>query len=63
MGEKNVADFEAQTPGISQVLLNIALGVDNDGGRTGFVSKQIGGVRQTAQIILVQDHRDFYSLL
>jgi hypothetical protein len=38
MGEKDVADLEAQFLGVSQVLLNIALRVDDDRSRTGLVS-------------------------
>jgi hypothetical protein len=38
------------------------LGVDDDSGRTGLVSQQIGGVSEAAQIVLFQDHVDLYSL-
>ena len=62
MGEKDVADVEPQFLGVGQVLLNIALGVDDDRGRTGLVSQQIGGVGEAAQIVLFQNHGDFYSL-
>ena len=56
MGEKDVADLEAEFLGVGQVLLNVALRVDDDGGRTGLVSQQIGGVGEAAQIVLFQDH-------
>ena len=62
VGEKDVADLEAEFLGVGQVLLNIALRVDDDGGRTGLVSEQIGGVGEAAQVVLFQDHGDFYSL-
>jgi hypothetical protein len=55
MGEEDVADLEAEFLGVGQVLLNIALGVDDDGGRAGLVSEQIGGVSQAAQIVLFQE--------
>ena len=51
-----MADLEAEFLGIGQVLLDIALGVDDDGGRTGLVSEQIGGVGQAAQVVLFQNH-------
>ncbi len=35
---------------------DVALGVDDDGGRTGLIPKQIGGVRQATQVVLFQDH-------
>ena len=56
MGEKDVADLEAKFLGVGQVLLNIALGVDDDRGRTGLVAQQVGGVGEAAQIVLFQDH-------
>jgi hypothetical protein len=62
MAEKDVADLEAQFLGVGQILLNIALGVNDDSGRTGLVALQIGGVGEAAQIELFQNHRDFYSL-
>ncbi len=62
MGEKDVADFEAEFLGVGQVLLNVALRVDDDRGRTRLVAQQIGGVSEAAQIILFQNHGGFYSL-
>ena len=56
VGEKDVADLEAKFFGVGQVLLDVALGVDDDGGRTGLVSEQIGGVGQAAQVVLFQNH-------
>src|SRR5277367_4238546 len=44
MGEKDMADLESQFLGVVQVLLNIALRVDDNCGETGLVSQQIGGV-------------------
>jgi hypothetical protein len=38
MREKDVADLEAQFLSVGQVLLNIALRVDDDRGGTGLVS-------------------------
>jgi hypothetical protein len=36
-----VADQEAKFLGVGQVLLDVALRIDDDGGRTGLVSEQI----------------------
>ena len=65
VGEEDVADLQAEFLGVGQVLLDIALRVDDDGGRTGLVSEQIGGVGQAAQVILFQNHgplHDYQSL-
>ena len=56
VGEEDVADLEPEFLGVGQVLLDVALRVDDDGGRTGLVSEQIGGVGQAAQVILFQNH-------
>ena len=62
VGEKYVPDLQAEGRGIGQVLLNIALRIDNDGGRAGLVSKQIRSVRQASQVILLQKHTSFRSI-
>ena len=59
VGEEDVADLEPEFLGVGQVLLDVALGVDDDGGRAGLVSEQIGGVGQAAQVVLFQNHRIF----
>ena len=56
MREKNVADVEAEFIGIGQVLLDVALRIDDDGGRTSLVSEQVRGVGQAAEIVLFQYH-------
>ena len=56
VAEKDVADLEAKFLGVGQVLLDIALRIDDDGGGTGLVSHQIRRVRQTAEVVLLQDH-------
>src|ERR1044071_8110815 len=62
MSEEDVADPEAEFFSIGEVLLDIALRVDYDAGRTGLVTEQIGSVGQAAQIILFQDHRTLHCL-
>jgi hypothetical protein len=49
VGEEDVADLEAKLLGIGQVLLGIALGVDDDGGRAGLISEQIRSVGKAVQ--------------
>jgi len=56
MREKNVADVEAKFICIGQVLLNVALRIDDDGSRTILVSEQVRGVGQAAEIVLLQYH-------
>jgi hypothetical protein len=51
VGEEDVADLEAKFLGIVQVLLDIALGVDDDGGRAGLISEQIRSVGEAAQVV------------
>ena len=56
VGQEDVADLQAEFLGVGEVLLDVALRVDDDGGRAGLVSEQIGGVGQAAQVILFQNH-------
>ncbi len=62
VSEEDMADLEPQFFRVAQILLNIALGIDDDRGGAGFVAQQVGGVGEAAQIILFQDHAIFYSL-
>ena len=62
VAEKDMPDFEAEFFGVGQVLLDVALRVDDDGGRTGLVSEQIGGVGEAAQVVLFQNHGSIGSL-
>ena len=56
VSEKDVADPEAKFLGVGEILLDIALGVDDDGGRAGLVSEQIRSVGQAAQVVLFKNH-------
>jgi len=38
VGEEHVADLGAERPGVGPVLLDVALLIGDDGGRTSFVS-------------------------
>ena len=56
VSEEDVADPEAEFLGISQILLDIALGVDDDGRPAGLVSEQIRSVGKAAQVALFKNH-------
>jgi hypothetical protein len=62
MAEKDMANLQSEFCGVDKVLLDVALRVDNDGGRTSFVPEQIGCVGQATQIILFQNHGIFLEL-
>ena len=62
MGEEDVADLEAKLFGVGQVLLDVALRVDDDGGCALLVPEQIGGVRQASEVVLFQNHGSRPSL-
>jgi len=56
VSEEDVADGEPKHFRVGEVLLNVALWVDQDSGGAGLVSDQVGGVRQAAQVVLLEDH-------
>lgn len=58
VSEELAAELEAERFGVDQLLLDIALRVDDNGSRTGLVSEQIGGVGRTAQVVLFQNHNN-----
>ena len=61
VGEKGMSDSESEFLGVDQVLVDVALGIDDDGGTALLVSEQVGGVGQAAEIVLLEDHRRFES--
>ena len=54
--EEDVTDLEAELVSVVEILLDVALRVDDDGGVAGFVAEQVGGVGEAAKIVLFQDH-------
>jgi hypothetical protein len=50
-----VLDFEGVLGGKGDVLVGVALRVDNDGRACLFVSKQVRGMRQARQVKLFED--------
>jgi hypothetical protein len=61
VGEEDVANFEVELLGIDEVLMDIALGIDDDGGAALLISKEVGSVSEATEIVLFQDHRGFES--
>jgi hypothetical protein len=56
MAEEDMANVEIEPPCVRQILLHIALRIDDDSSGTLLVSDQIGGMSQAAQVILFEDH-------
>src|SRR5437870_4923172 len=56
VSEENMTDPKPKVLRITQVLFNIALRIDDNGGPTGLVPKQIGCVSQATQVVLLQNH-------
>jgi hypothetical protein len=56
VSEEDVADVEAAGFGVGEVLLDVALRVDHDGGGGGLIGDQIRGVGEAAEIILFEKH-------
>jgi hypothetical protein len=56
VGEEHVPNLHIVLFGITQILRDVPLRVDDNGSTSGFVSNKIRGMRQTTKIILLQDH-------
>src|SRR5579872_2534995 len=62
MGEEDVLDSEVVLGGEGDVLVDVALGVD-DGAFAGlFVADEVGGVGQAGEVELFEDHADSSSV-
>ena len=57
VGEKDVADLEAEFLGVGEVLLDVALRIDDDRRRACLVAQQIGSMGQAAEIVLFENHQ------
>ncbi len=55
VGEEDVADFEPELRGVGEVLVDVALRVDDDGRGSGFVADEVRSVRETAEVILFEN--------
>ena len=62
VSEEDMTDVEAELFRIGEVLMDIALRIDDDRGRTLFIAEQVGRVRKTAKVVLFQDHENSASL-
>src|ERR1700722_7807956 len=62
VGEKDVADLQTEFFSVIQIMVNVALRVDDDGSRVGLVAEQIRGMGKTTKIILLQNHCSSCSL-
>ena len=57
VGEHDVRDPQVVLAGEGQVLLDVALRIDDDRHAGGLVADDVGGVRETVQVELLEDHR------
>ena len=61
VGEEDVADVHAELVGVVDVLLDVSLGVDDDGGVAGFVGDGIGCVGEAAEVVLLEEHLPIFE--
>src|SRR5688500_15383024 len=54
--EEDVLDRQPMLRRKREVLVRVALRVDDDGGARRLVADHVGGVRETAQVELLEDH-------
>jgi hypothetical protein len=59
MGEENVVNVEVVLGGVVEVLIDIALRVNDNGSAGRLIRDEVGGMRETAEIILFQPHGSF----
>ena len=57
MREKHMPDFEAPLSRIVQILLYVALRIDDRSHAGTFIGDHVRGMRQAAEIILLEDQR------
>jgi len=56
VGEENVLDLEVVFAGEGKVTVDVALGIDDGGDAGGFVGDEVGGVGETVEIELLEEH-------
>ena len=54
--QEHVLDPAAQPPGVLEVLLDVALRIDHGRVAARLVGDQVGGVREAAEVVLLEDH-------
>ena len=57
--QEHVPDPAAEPVRVLEVLLDVALGVDHGRDAGGFVGDQVRGVREAAEVVLLEDHGAF----
>ena len=56
MGQKDVLDVTTVLGCVLQILVNITLRINHDGRTRSCIGDEIGGMRETAKVILLQHH-------
>ena len=56
VGQDDVLDREAIPRCVVDVLADVPTRVDDDGGARPLVADQVRGLRQTAEVVLLEDH-------
>jgi hypothetical protein len=56
VSEEDVADVHAELVGVVDVLLDVSLRINHDGGAAGFVGDEIGCVGEAAEVVLLEEH-------
>ncbi len=59
VSEEDVADLYAELVGVVDVLLDVALRIDDDGGAAGFVGDEVGRVGEAAEVVLLEEHASY----
>ena len=62
VAEEDVADLKTKPFGVGDILMDVSLRIDDDGGLALLITEQIGGVCQASEVVLLQDHRSSMSL-
>ncbi len=62
VGQKNVPQGQPVLLRVFEVLVDIALRVDDEGGLGLHIPNQVRGVRQTSEVVLLEDHELFAFL-
>ncbi len=58
VGQEHVANRAPELLGVGEVLLDVALRIDRRGDAPHAVGDQVGGVRETAEVVLLEDHSE-----
>jgi hypothetical protein len=56
VGEKHVADRATERVGVGEVLIDVTLRIDHGGDAPHLIDNQVGGVRKTPEVVLLEDY-------